>query len=73
MIELSAPPVLRTQRPEHFNVEGFTCPECSGNGWHWKGDGKDYEKDPCRVCNGTGRVDAVVTIHWKASERRAKL
>ena len=73
MIELMPPAVFREARPERFTVTGFACPECSGNGWYWKGDGKDYEKASCHTCNGTGTVDAVVTIHWKASEGRSKV
>ena len=64
MIELFAPAVLREHRPEQFTVKGFSCPECHGNGWWWKSDGKDYEKTPCRACGGSGEVSAEVTVRW---------
>lgn len=72
LIELVPPAVFREARPERFTVMGFVCPECHGNGWWWKGDGKDYEKAPCRVCGGTGEVDAEVTVNWKGKEVEPK-
>lgn len=61
------------RRDEQFVSKGYDCPECNGNGWHWAEDGKDYVKAPCHVCKGTGKVDAVVTVHWQASEGRSKV
>ena len=63
----------RGGRAEELLSKGHTCPECHGNGWHWEMDGKDSVKVPCSICNGTGMVDAVVTIHWEASEGRSKV
>lgn len=63
----------RGGRDERLISKGHQCPECYGNGWHWAEEGKDYVKDPCSVCNGTGMVDAVVTVHWQASEGRSKV
>ena len=72
MIELQAPAVMREGRAEKFTVKGFTCPSCNGNGWHWAPDtdegSHDYTKKCCETCLGTGEVDAVVAINWKASE-----
>ena len=61
------------RRDERLVSKGFDCPECYGNGWHWAEEGKDWIKEACHVCNGTGKVDAVVTIHWQASEGRSKV
>lgn len=63
----------RGSHDERLVSKGYECPECHGNGWHWKGDGKDYFKDPCDVCNGTGMVDAVITVHWQASDYKSKV
>lgn len=60
-------------RDERLISRGYDCPECCGNGWHWEEKGKDYEKAPCHVCKGTGKVDAVVTVHWQASEGKSKV
>lgn len=60
-------------RDERLISRGYDCPECCGNGWHWEEKGKDYEKTPCHVCKGTGKVDAVVTVHWQASEGKSKV
>jgi len=72
MIELSAPKVMREHRPERFTVQGFTCPECNGNGWNWRQsddaidvDQHGWGKHTCTVCGGTGEVDAEVTVSWK--------
>ena len=72
MIELSAPAVLREARPERFMVEGFTCPDCNGNGWGWRQGGSNPDADrrgwakvTCPRCGGTGEVEAEVTVSWK--------
>lgn len=61
------------RRDERLISKGYDCPECYGNGYHWAKNGKDCIKEACHVCNGTGKVDAVVTIHWQASEGRNKV
>lgn len=61
------------RRDERLVSKGYDCPECYGNGYHWAEKGKDSIKEACHVCNGTGKVDAVVTVHWQASEGRSKV
>lgn len=62
----------RGKRDERLISRGYTCPECDGNGWHWVEDpdpcSHGHIQKPCSVCNGTGKVDAIVTVHWVASE-----
>lgn len=74
MIELQAPETMREHRAEGFIVKGFACPVCSGNGWNFAKDADecshDYVREPCKTCNGTGEVDAYVSVSWKASEER---
>lgn len=77
MIEVQAPPVMREGRTESFTVKGFMCPACDGNGWTWARDddecSPDYIRKCCAACHGTGEVDAVVAISWKASEGKSKI
>ena len=40
----------------------------SGNGYFWE-DGIEPVKKPCPVCNGSGKLDAEITIEWKPSKR----
>lgn len=51
---------------EGIYSSGHVCPYCNGAGWHW-GDplkqGGDA-KEPCTVCEGSGELDAMVTIEW---------
>ena len=50
---------------EHIHPDvTFPCPQCSGNGWHWKRDGMDTFKEACKFCKGSGRVRPEVTVHW---------
>lgn len=67
IILLESPQVIQADRPETFTVDGFSCPECKGQGWHWAEDGADYTKVPCKVCGGTGEICAEVTVNWRPS------
>ena len=53
---------------EVMESKGHKCPYCQGNGYFWKEDdcGEPY-KDKCSMCGGSGKLDAVVTVEWKAS------
>lgn len=68
---------LRNGRDEQMESKGYDCPVCLGNGWFWAEDPDpcchDTVKRECRCCNGTGKVDAEITIHWKPSEGRSKV
>ncbi|MBR1463470.1 MAG: hypothetical protein IJ604_08895 [Prevotella sp.] len=74
-IELRAPKSINWKAEERLISRGHCCPECHGNGWFWGMDPQDIDsiKAPCRTCNGTGKVDAVVTVHWQASEGKPKV
>lgn len=58
------PPVHATDA-EKLEVEGFSCPFCSGRGgWvEQVGYGK-YLEHRCKVCDGTKKIKAVITIGW---------
>lgn len=49
--------------------KGHDCEYCQGNGYfvgcNYKGQS---EKEYCPICGGSGKLDAVVTIEWKASD-----
>ncbi|WP_028897614.1 hypothetical protein [Prevotella sp. HUN102] len=54
---------------EHLDSWGHSCPYCQGNGFFWQEDEfRDRYKEPCPICKGNGKLDAMVTIEWKASE-----
>lgn len=70
VILLEVPNVI--QGPETYTVDGFTCPECKGQGWVWREDPDDPDARPdgwirkaCPVCGGTGLIEAEVTVNWK--------
>ena len=54
---------------ETFTSTGYTCPRCSGNGWHWTVRHEDGMpvKASCTMCGGAGRLDAAISVQWKAS------
>lgn len=54
---------------ECFESEGYECPECHGNGYHWGQDTDSLEpcKQTCAVCGGSGEVTATVTVVWKGA------
>jgi hypothetical protein len=55
---------------DHIESRGHQCPYCQGNGYHWQEDDwQERDKQECLICKGSGRLDAVVTIEWKAGER----
>nr|DAF08533.1 MAG TPA: protein of unknown function (DUF5351) [Caudoviricetes sp.] len=54
---------------EHFLSRGHVCTYCQGNGYHWQENCyRERYKQECCICKGSGKLDAVVTIEWKAGE-----
>lgn len=72
IIEITAPAYITPQKAkiqarELFCVPGFVCNYCKGNGWFWGEDDKGERiKNDCPVCKGSGELDAVITVEWKA-------
>ena len=66
-IELRPPSVKTTE--ERIVSKGHNCEYCHGDGYfvgcNYKGQS---ENDPCPICGGSGKVDAVINIEWKASD-----
>nr|DAK43190.1 MAG TPA: TRYPTOPHAN RNA-BINDING ATTENUATOR PROTEIN-INHIBITORY PROTEIN REGULATION, ANTI-TRAP [Caudoviricetes sp.] len=56
---------------EAIESKDFKCTYCQGNGYHWKEDAmqEPYKKE-CPICNGSGRLDAVIRIEWKPSKNK---
>ena len=56
---------------ERIESRGHRCPYCQGNGYLWQEDEwQERYKKECPICKGSGRLNAVITIEWKA-ERKA--
>lgn len=72
-VELCPPGYMRTGRPnkEVLVSNGHVCNYCQGNGWFWGDDENTHEriKKDCPVCGGSGQLDAVVTVEWKAAKK----
>lgn len=66
------PPTLKGRAHELIVSEDHECPYCHGNGWLW-GRGKDWEgvKVTCPVCQGVGRMKAIVEITWLPDMKQA--
>ena len=55
---------------DHIESWGHSCPYCQGNGYHWQeNEWEERYKQECPICKGSGRLDAMVTIEWKAGKR----
>ena len=61
------PSTFAPTQDETLKSEGFRCPSCNGEGYHWQVAAEPYKK-ACKVCNGTGLLDAIIKIKWKAHE-----
>lgn len=54
---------------DHFESRGHKCPYCQGNGYHWQEDEwQERYKKECPICKGSGRLDALITVEWRAEE-----
>lgn len=66
MVELISPRM--NSASEQLKSTGHECNYCQGNGYFWGVD--EYGepiKEACPLCKGSGRLDAVVSIQWRAS------
>ena len=68
MVELKPPTVQ--QNKELLTSPGHVCGYCHGKGYFealWYE--KDKEETICPVCDGTGQVDAIITVEWKPTKK----
>lgn len=57
---------------EIITSSGHTCSYCHGNGFSWSEELRERVKTPCPVCNGSGKLDAEITVNWKPSKQHRK-
>lgn len=66
------PPAYMCKGPgrENFVSTGHVCGYCRGNGWFWGEDerGERVKRD-CPVCEGSGGLDAIITVDWKPASK----
>lgn len=69
MVELRLPKGNMTK--ELLTSPGHICGYCNGMGY-FRGSWCHVDEEPttCPVCDGTGQVDAIVTIEWKPSKKQ---
>uniref|UniRef100_A0AB33JEV8 Chaperone protein DnaJ n=1 Tax=Prevotella sp. GTC17260 TaxID=3236796 RepID=A0AB33JEV8_9BACT len=62
---------------DHIESRGHCCPYCQGNGYFWeenrwaecyKKERPIFYKQECPICQGSGKLNAVITVEWKAAE-----
>lgn len=54
---------------EVLESHGHVCTYCHGNGYFWQENCyRERYKQECPICKGSGRLDAVVTIEWRANK-----
>lgn len=64
VLELSSP----SMKTKHERLTGLVqqCNYCCGNGWLWSRDAHlNPVNVPCPMCEGTGKMQPVITIEWK--------
>lgn len=55
---------------ETIESRGHSCPYCQGNGYLWQeNEWLERYKKECPICKGSGRLDAVITVGWKAAKK----
>lgn len=54
---------------DQVESQGHICPYCQGNGYRWQEDDwQERYKQECPICEGSGKLDAVIIVEWKASK-----
>ena len=64
-------PLFGTGRETVGEFPGYSCGYCQGNGWFWgteEGSREDVQV-PCPVCEGSGELDAIITVDWKPTNK----
>lgn len=68
---LITPPLFPKEHPYEMNTfNDFDCTYCHGNGWFTALDEwNETVRKTCPVCEGSGRIKAVVTTKWMPDKR----
>lgn len=55
-------------KAETFVSSGHGCPHCGGRGkfMPYQTDYNTWEQDTCKVCNGTGKLKAAISLQWSS-------
>lgn len=70
IIKIIPPAFIRDgNMKETIHSNGHSCGYCHGNGFFLGEQLREYVKKNCPVCNGSGKLDAVITIEWKPSKK----
>lgn len=70
MIQITPPVFVRVgNMKEIITSSGHTCGYCHGSGFFWRDEMRERVKTPCPVCDGSGKLDAVITVNWKPSKQ----
>lgn len=71
---LISPPMFldNNNNVESIKSVGHICSVCSGAGYYWEDDVEGPVQHKCKMCDGTGKLDAEITIKWKSSKNKEK-
>ncbi|MDD3040918.1 hypothetical protein [Bacteroides sp.] len=65
------PPIFLKEHPyEQDTYYGLKCSQCHGNGWYpVLGERNESIREVCPVCQGSGKLKAVVTTKWMPDKK----
>lgn len=69
MINVTPPAICEIGRmTEKITSNDHSCGYCHGNGFIWGEEIQERVEKDCPVCQGSGKLDAAITIEWKPSK-----
>lgn len=70
IIKITPPALIGVDNMKETIISsGHPCYYCSDSGFFLEKQQRKRVKKDCPVCNGSGKLDAVITIEWKPSKR----
>lgn len=61
--------IVAAGQTETLHSPVYPCPHCNGKGKFEIETGRDkFCENKCRICNGTGKIKAVITIMWSETD-----
>lgn len=75
VIEVESPIVWSGNHTEEMWLHGYDCPCCCGQGGRFgeRISADEAQWEVCRVCRGSGKMSAHITIAWVAQPTQAEL